>query len=387
MVLFLLVQISLALPYFCLEPNSKVFDTAEENNLVFETKKRTCFVREVSQTEQAVFIESLMGNGWTNVQNLVQPEIIESKIQKNIDKETDIEHFKSNSYYNQVANCSEYRFVTSIIKNIGHEIDHVLRAGISLPKEQEQKLGEELIPKIGEALNGTIVRSGDTHKYLQGLVNQLEKNSTRDSIKYNVILITGTEIENAFATPGGFIYVTEALLNNWVQSETQLLFVLGHELAHVELHHTTALAEYYTMLGQSKNIITELVHAIISRPYSSVHEKQSDELVLHWMLYMGYSPYPVVDMWYNQVVKPQSEPSTNNASTAGLFSAMLDVGLTVVDTVADEAINVIETHPNPGARACFIHGEANKLLQTIPELSSDILVVGKTKIEKNLVLK
>ena len=51
-----------------------------------------------------------------------------------------------------------------------------------------------------------------------------------------VILLEEDEVINAFAAPGGFVFVTTGMLN-LVKSEDELAFVLAHEIAHIELDH------------------------------------------------------------------------------------------------------------------------------------------------------
>ena len=51
-----------------------------------------------------------------------------------------------------------------------------------------------------------------------------------------VILLDASEVINAFAAPGGFIFVTTGMLD-FLENEDELAFVLAHEVAHIELDH------------------------------------------------------------------------------------------------------------------------------------------------------
>ncbi|WP_295630728.1 M48 family metallopeptidase, partial [Novosphingobium sp.] len=54
--------------------------------------------------------------------------------------------------------------------------------------------------------------------------------------------LLNSPVENAFAIPGGYVYVTRALLA-LMNNEAELAFVLGHETGHVAAHHSDARAK------------------------------------------------------------------------------------------------------------------------------------------------
>lgn len=72
----------------------------------------------------------------------------------------------------------------------------------------------------------------DQALYVQALVDDLAAHW--DDLPYPLrVLIVDDEVPNAFAVPGGYILVTEGLLDS-VESETELAFVLGHEIGHFQ---------------------------------------------------------------------------------------------------------------------------------------------------------
>lgn len=77
--------------------------------------------------------------------------------------------------------------------------------------------------------------------YVQEIVNQIinsPKIKYRNTFKYQVTIISDDKTVNAFATPGGFIYVYTGLLK-FIDNEATLAGVLAHEVAHCERRHAT----------------------------------------------------------------------------------------------------------------------------------------------------
>ncbi len=81
---------------------------------------------------------------------------------------------------------------------------------------------------------------------------------------------------NAFAVPGGFVYATDSLLEKLARDPDALLFVLGHEIGHIELGHT---ADAYRMRG-AKDPLRAVTAAFVSVPrfLASLHFSPSQEL-------------------------------------------------------------------------------------------------------------
>jgi len=63
-------------------------------------------------------------------------------------------------------------------------------------------------------------------------------NKHKDDFAWQVKIIDDPETLNAFATPGGYIYVYTGLIK-FLDTEDQLAGVMGHEIAHADLRHST----------------------------------------------------------------------------------------------------------------------------------------------------
>ncbi len=91
-----------------------------------------------------------------------------------------------------------------------------------IPREFEEKIADKFIslPTVNSNHTG----------YLQSLSEKLSKNTPTDAGPI-IVKVADMDIENAFALPGGRIYLSRGLLQK-VKSENELAMVLAHEMAH-----------------------------------------------------------------------------------------------------------------------------------------------------------
>lgn len=112
---------------------------------------------------------------------------------------------------------------------------------IFTPSDDVQ-LGLQLHQEIvGNPKEYPILNNPQVTEYVQNIVNQIvlsPKIKYRSTFKYQVTIIKNNDVVNAFATPGGFIYVYTGLLK-FLDNEATLAGVLGHEIAHCERRHAT----------------------------------------------------------------------------------------------------------------------------------------------------
>ena len=73
-------------------------------------------------------------------------------------------------------------------------------------------------------------------QYVQSVGDRVARESHRKNLFYRFTLLDSTQV-NAFALPGGYIYITRGLLV-YLNSEAELAAVLGHELGHVTARHS-----------------------------------------------------------------------------------------------------------------------------------------------------
>jgi predicted Zn-dependent protease len=106
----------------------------------------------------------------------------------------------------------------------------------------DAKLGQQIDAEIrNNPGQYPILNNEPIRGYLQGIVDKITAAPTvkyRGTFPYRVTVINDPATINAFATPGGYIYVYTGLLK-FVDNEATLAGILGHEIAHAEERHGT----------------------------------------------------------------------------------------------------------------------------------------------------
>lgn len=165
---------------------------------------------------------------------------------------------------------------------------------------QEAAIGAQEHPKILQQFDGAY-----DDPSLQSYVTQIggavaEKSELSD--KPFQFTVLNSPIPNAFALPGGFVYVTRGLLV-LMNSEAELAGVLGHEVGHVTARHSAkrySNAQFLnigsTLLGAATGNsglqkVAELGGGLYLSKYSRGQEYQSDDLGVRYMTRAGYDPY------------------------------------------------------------------------------------------------
>lgn len=106
----------------------------------------------------------------------------------------------------------------------------------------EVTLGRQLDSQIvSNSIEYPIYNNTTATSYVQNIINQILQSSVikyKNTFNYQVKIIKDDSIVNAFAIPGGYIYVYTGLLK-YVDNEATLAAVLAHEIAHCERRHAT----------------------------------------------------------------------------------------------------------------------------------------------------
>lgn len=100
--------------------------------------------------------------------------------------------------------------------------------------QEEVQLGAEYSAQINQQL--PIVQDLEINRYVNVLGDSIAKLSDDRGLDYHFYVVNAAEV-NAFAVPGGFIYVNRGLIDR-TQNLSQLAGVLGHEIGHVVKRHS-----------------------------------------------------------------------------------------------------------------------------------------------------
>lgn len=141
--------------------------------------------------------------------------------------------------------------------------------------------------------------------------------------------VVNTDVVNAFAVPGCYIYITRGLLAI-MNSEDELASVLGHEVGHVVSDHAARRQNTATMAGLGAvlaGVITgsgQIAQAagqvgqLYALNYSRDQEFESDDLGVRYLTATGYNPYAAADMLRSLGANDELTARTSNRETSAI---------------------------------------------------------------------
>jgi predicted Zn-dependent protease len=171
---------------------------------------------------------------------------------------------------------------------------------------QEIEMGRQADREVASAIG--LYPDNALQGYVAGLGAALAAGSERPSLPWTFRAVDDAAV-NAFALPGGFVYVTRGLMTH-LDSEAELASVVGHEIGHVTARHTAA------QITKSQLATIGLVAGMIVRPelarfgdlaqagmsllflkFGRNDEQQADDLGLRYMTRQGYDPREMVEVF------------------------------------------------------------------------------------------
>lgn len=167
-----------------------------------------------------------------------------------------------------------------------------------LPASQEANIGASEHAKV-EATYGSFI-NGPIADYVNRIGQKIAANTERTDVQYKFFVLDSSMV-NAFALPGGYIYVSRGLIA-LANSEAELAGVIAHEIGHVTGRHAAArmsqgmiaglgaailsAATGSQALGQVANVGSDLY----IKSYSRGQEHEADSLGVRYLARAGYDP-------------------------------------------------------------------------------------------------
>ena len=164
---------------------------------------------------------------------------------------------------------------------------------------QEIAMGRQSDPGIVAQMG--LYPDSSVQRYVSELGLRMAAVSERPDLPWTFRVLDDPTV-NAFALPGGFVYITRGILTH-LTSEAQLAGILGHEIGHVTARHSvtqmsrTQLAQIGLVVGM---VFSETVReygglaaqgiGLLSLSYGRDDELESDHLGLRYMTRLGYEP-------------------------------------------------------------------------------------------------
>jgi predicted Zn-dependent protease len=209
------------------------------------------------------------------------------------------------------------------------------RRELSLMSEaQEIAIGQEADVEVRSQM-GTL-DDRDLQQYVASIGLELSKLSERPQLPWRFAIVDQPVI-NAFALPGGFIYLSRGILP-FLDDEAQLAGVLGHEIGHVTARHSAQ--QYSRATGAQLGLILGSILVPAARPFGQLAEATLGVLFLRY----GREDEIEAD---NLGVRYASRAGWDPAGVAGMLSTL--------DRIEDETDqkgmpNWLSTHPAPADR-------------------------------------
>jgi predicted Zn-dependent protease len=185
---------------------------------------------------------------------------------------------------------------------------------VGITPEQEIALGLQSAPEMAAQFGGLHPDAG-AQAYLDKVCQRLIANSGAGEINwpYECSLLEDDQVVNAFALPGGQVFLTAALYDR-LQSEGQLAGVMAHEIAHAAARHSaqqiarqqltqglTGAAVIAAYDPENPNSaatgqMAVVVGHLLSMRYSREHELEADYLGVRFMAEGDYDPRALIDV-------------------------------------------------------------------------------------------
>lgn len=193
--------------------------------------------------------------------------------------------------------------------------------------------------------------------YVSRVGKRLAAKSHRPNLDWHFTVVDSPQV-NAFALPGGYVYVTRGIMA-YLNSEAELAGVVGHEIGHVTARHGVRQQSAATVVGLGAILGSVLVPGLDSQAGSSLlqaigqslvagygreHELEADRLGAEYLARAGYNPQAMVEVI--GVLKNQERYDIELAREEGREPRRYH--------------GLFDTHPSNDARLQQVVGEANK---------------------------
>ena len=135
-----------------------------------------------------------------------------------------------------------------------------------MSEEQEISVGRELDAQVRQEMG--LYQNDELQRYVSDIGMGLARSSQRPNLPWSFAVVDSPAV-NAFALPGGFIYITRGILP-YLDNEAQLVGVLGHEIGHVTARHS---AQQYTRgMATSLGVLVGSIFVPQVRPFGDLAE-------------------------------------------------------------------------------------------------------------------
>ncbi len=230
------------------------------------------------------------------------------------------------------------------------------------PVAEEIAIGEELAGRLLGA--SPLVKDNTLQKYVNKVGKWVAMQSGRTDLVWNFGILDSPDI-NAFAAPGGFIFLTKGLYQT-LSSEAELAGVIGHEIGHVIKRH------HLNVLKKSKAI--DIASSVLSGVVGSVGNETADKAVQNLI----GSGAEIMARGLDKDAEYEADrigvvvATRAGYDSYGLPSVLQEIGHV---SASDSSVSLLfKTHPHPITRLNELDAAMG---ETFDEYTDGKLVVGR----------
>ncbi|NOZ56077.1 MAG: M48 family metalloprotease [Calditrichaeota bacterium] len=183
--------------------------------------------------------------------------------------------------------------------------------------DQEIQMGRDFAAQIAKTY--PLLKDEGINAYFQRLGEQIAKQSDWPDLQYHFQVVNTADV-NAFAIPGGWVYIHRGLIER-ADNLSEVACVVGHEIGHVVARHGTELmTKQYgialvtqLILGQNPALWEKIAAQLFTTAgvlhYSRKHELEADRLGIRYAYRAGYDPNGMVTFFEKLQALQKHEPS------------------------------------------------------------------------------
>ena len=192
-------------------------------------------------------------------------------------------------------------------------------AGCGVSTQQEVQMGQEYASQINAQL--PIIQDPEVNRYISILGDSIARLTPRGDLEWHFFVVDAPEV-NAFAVPGGYIYVNRGLIERTTKMD-QLAGVLGHEIGHVVKRHS--IKQMQQMQGAQVGVtlgcvLLQVCNSSIAQTginvagsaifakFSRDDETEADDVGIENVVRAGISPKGIPEMFQILLNERQSNP-------------------------------------------------------------------------------
>ncbi len=203
-------------------------------------------------------------------------------------------------------NTQTRRFLLFTLAAVALSTSVVRPARAAISEQQEIEMGRQVSAQAQKEYGRALPPNNPIARRVRNIGMQIAALSDRKNIPYSYTVLQNDKILNAFAAPGGPVFVTTKLVSA-TSNDAELAYVIAHETGHIDRRHTVNQLQKQQQLGifgaiagaifgRAGEIGGSIFGQLQSLKYSRSDENQADAIGVRFMSRLGYDPRAAITM-------------------------------------------------------------------------------------------